>query len=64
MTFHHVGPRPLGTFKKVPGGLTHQLVTVDKFIKWIEARPLAKIGELCPGHCFLLWGPQLYHHRK
>jgi hypothetical protein len=34
----------LGPLKKVPGGLTHLLVTVDKFTKWIEARPLAKIG--------------------
>jgi hypothetical protein len=34
----------LGPFKKAPGGLTHLLVMVDKFIKWIEVRPLAKIG--------------------
>jgi hypothetical protein len=34
----------LGPFKKVPRGLTHLLVTIDKFTKWIEARPLVKIG--------------------
>jgi hypothetical protein len=34
----------LGPFKKAPGGLTHLLVIIDKFTKWIEARPLAKIG--------------------
>jgi hypothetical protein len=34
----------LGPFKKTPGGLTHLLVVIDKFTKWIEARPLAKIN--------------------
>jgi hypothetical protein len=34
----------LGGFKKASEGLTHQLVTIDKFTKWIEARPLAKIS--------------------
>jgi hypothetical protein len=34
----------LGPFKKVPGGLPHLLVAVDKLTKWIEVRPLAKIG--------------------
>jgi hypothetical protein len=34
----------LGPFKKVPRGLTHLLVAVDKFTKWVEVRPLAKIG--------------------
>jgi hypothetical protein len=34
----------LGPFKKAPRGLTHLLVAVDKFTKWIEAKPLAKIG--------------------
>jgi hypothetical protein len=33
----------LGHFKKAPWGLTHLLVTINKFTKWIEARPLAKI---------------------
>jgi hypothetical protein len=34
----------LGPFKKAPEDLTHLLVTVDKFTKWIEAKALAKIG--------------------
>jgi hypothetical protein len=34
----------LGTFKKASRGLTHLLVPVDKFTKWIEARPLANIS--------------------
>jgi transposase InsO family protein len=34
----------LGLFKKGPGGLTHPLVVVDKFTKWIEVKALAKIG--------------------
>jgi hypothetical protein len=34
----------LGPFKKAPGGLTHLLVTVYKFTKWVEAKPLAKIS--------------------
>jgi hypothetical protein len=34
----------LGAFKKASEGLTHLLVEIDKFTKWIEARPLAKIG--------------------
>jgi hypothetical protein len=34
----------LGPFKKVPGGLTHLLVAVDKFTKWIKEKSLAKIG--------------------
>jgi hypothetical protein len=33
----------LEPFKKAPEGLTHRLVTVDKFTKWIEAKPLSKI---------------------
>jgi hypothetical protein len=32
--------RPL---KKAPGGYTHLLVTVNKFSKWIEVRPITKI---------------------
>jgi transposase InsO family protein len=29
--------------QKVPGGFTHLLVTINKFLKWIEARPIACI---------------------
>jgi hypothetical protein len=34
----------LGPFKKVLRGLTHLLVMINKFTKWIKARPLTKIG--------------------
>jgi hypothetical protein len=34
----------LEPFKKAPRGLTHLLVMIDTFTKWIKARPLAKIG--------------------
>ena len=33
----------VGPFKKAPGGFTHLLVTIDKFTKWIKARPLSII---------------------
>ena len=29
--------------KKGPGGFTHLLVTVDKFTKWIEVKPITNI---------------------
>ena len=33
----------VGPLKKAPGGYTHLLVTIDKFTKWIEARPTSVI---------------------
>jgi hypothetical protein len=33
----------VGLFKTTPGGLTHLLVAVDKFTKWIEAKPIKKL---------------------
>ena len=33
----------VGPLKKVPGGYTHLLVTIDKFTKWIEAQPISAI---------------------
>jgi hypothetical protein len=33
----------LGPFRKAPGDFTHLLVAVDKFTKWIEAKPMATI---------------------
>jgi hypothetical protein len=33
----------VGLLQKAPEGYTHLLVTVDKFSKWIEARPISKI---------------------
>jgi hypothetical protein len=32
----------VGKFKKSQGGYTHLLVVVDKFTKWIEAKPITK----------------------
>jgi hypothetical protein len=32
-----------GPLQKAPGGFTHLLVTIDKFSKWIEVRPLTSI---------------------
>ena len=33
----------VGPLKKSPGGFTHLLVAVDKFTKWIEAKPITNI---------------------
>ena len=33
----------VGPFKKGVGGFTHLLVAVDKFTKWIEAKPITNI---------------------
>ena len=33
----------VGPFKKAPGGFTHLFVAVDKFTKWIEAKPVLKL---------------------
>jgi hypothetical protein len=33
----------VGPFKTAPRGLTHLLVAVDKFTKWIEAKPIKKL---------------------
>ena len=33
----------VGPLKRAPGGYTHLLVAVDKFTKWIEARPISVI---------------------
>jgi hypothetical protein len=32
----------VGPLKKAPGGFTHLLIVVDKFTKWIEAKPIVK----------------------
>ena len=34
----------VGPFKTASGGLTHLLVAVDKFTKWIEAKPIKKLN--------------------
>ena len=33
----------VGPLKNGPGGFTHLLVVVDKFTKWIEAKPITNI---------------------
>ena len=33
----------VGPLKRAPEGYTHLLVAVDKFTKWIEARPISTI---------------------
>ena len=33
----------VGPLKRAPGGYTYLLITVDKFTKWIEARPISAI---------------------
>jgi hypothetical protein len=33
----------VGPFRTAPGGLTHLLVAVDKFTKWIEAEPIKNL---------------------
>ena len=33
----------VGPLKKAPGGFTHLLVAIDKFTKWIDAKPITTI---------------------
>ena len=33
----------MGPLHKITGGYTHLLVAIDKFSKWIEARPITNI---------------------
>jgi hypothetical protein len=33
----------IGPFKKAQGGYTHVLVTIDKFTRWIEYKPIASL---------------------
>ena len=34
----------IGPLTAAPGGFNHVLVAVDKFIKWIEYKPIVKIS--------------------
>ena len=36
----------VGPFKTARGGLTHLLVAVDKFTKWVEVKPIKKLNGL------------------
>jgi transposase InsO family protein len=42
MAIRGLGLDMVGPLRKVPGGFTHLLVAVDKFIKWIEEKPITK----------------------
>jgi hypothetical protein len=33
----------VGPLRQAPGGFTHLLVAVNKFLKWIEARPIINV---------------------
>jgi hypothetical protein len=33
----------IGPFTTAPGGFTHVLLAIDKFTKWIEYKPIAKL---------------------
>ena len=33
----------VGEFKPARGNMTHMLVMVDKFTKWIEVKPILKV---------------------
>ena len=43
MAVRRVGARHGRASEKAPGGFTHLLVSIDKFSKWIEARPINRI---------------------
>jgi transposase InsO family protein len=43
ITFFTWGLDLVGPFKKAKGGFTHIFVAVDKFTKWVEAKPAASI---------------------
>ena len=36
----------MGPFKTARGGLTHLLVAVDKYTKWVEAKPIKKLDDV------------------
>jgi hypothetical protein len=43
MTLRYVGLDAVGPIRIAPGGYKHILVAIDKFTKWIEVRPVAKV---------------------
>jgi hypothetical protein len=51
----------VGPFRTALGGYKHILVAVDKFTKWIEVRPVAKVTseeEIHRRHQASLWCAQ------
>src|SRR5437016_10140983 len=43
LAFRSLGPQHGRPLQKAPGGFTHLFVAIDKFTKWIEAKPIATI---------------------
>ena len=44
-----LGMDMVGQFKRARGAMTHLLVAVDKFTKWVEAEPIKKLdGDQVP----------------
>jgi hypothetical protein len=33
----------VGPLRQAPGGFNHLLVVVDKFLKWVETRPIVNV---------------------
>jgi hypothetical protein len=57
----------IGPFTTAPGGFTHILVAIDKFTKWIEYKPIAKLTpNRVVDHLQYLASlrlPEYHHHR-
>jgi hypothetical protein len=43
LAFCNLGAGHSGSLKTAPSGFTHLLVAVDKFTKWVEAKPIRKL---------------------
>jgi hypothetical protein len=43
VAFHNLGARPARTLQESARGYTYLLVTIDKFTKWIEAKPIIRV---------------------
>ena len=43
MALRNLGLDMVGPFRPAKGGFTHIFVAVDKFTKWVEAKPIASI---------------------
>ena len=43
VALHDLGARPAQTLQESTQGYTHLLVTIDKFTKWIEAKPITRV---------------------
>jgi hypothetical protein len=43
LVVYMMGLDMIGPFKKAQGGYSHILVTIDKFTKWIEYKPIASL---------------------